>query len=40
MTADAIGTLAEIADGDAPFAARGAFAQAWSVATVLDAWTA
>ena len=40
LTADAIGTLAEIADGDAPFAARGAFAQAWSVATVLDAWTA
>jgi glycogen debranching enzyme len=39
LTADAIGTLAEIADGDAPFTARGAFAQAWSVATVLDAWT-
>jgi predicted glycogen debranching enzyme len=39
LTADAIGTLAEIADGDAPFAARGAFAQAWSVAAVLDAWT-
>ncbi|MDB5070950.1 MAG: glycogen debranching enzyme, partial [Candidatus Eremiobacteraeota bacterium] len=39
LTADAIGTLAEIADGDPPFAARGAFAQAWSVATVLDAWT-
>lgn len=40
LTADAIGTLAEIADGDAPFAARGAFAQAWSVAAVLDAWCA
>ena len=39
LAADAIGTLAEIADGDAPFTARGAFAQAWSVATVLDAWT-
>ena len=39
LTADALGTLAEIADGDPPFAARGAFAQAWSVATVLDAWT-
>lgn len=39
LSADAIGTLAEIADGDPPFAARGAFAQAWSVATVLDAWT-
>jgi predicted glycogen debranching enzyme len=38
LSADAIGTLAEIADGDAPFAARGAFAQAWSVATLLDAW--
>ena len=33
LTADALGTLGEIADGDAPFAARGAFAQAWSVAT-------
>ena len=40
LDADAIGTLAEIADGDPPFVARGAFAQAWSVATVLDAWTA
>jgi predicted glycogen debranching enzyme len=40
LTSDAIGTLGEIADGDAPFAARGAFAQAWSVATILDAWTA
>ncbi len=40
LTADAIGTLGEIADGDAPFAPRGAFAQAWSVATMLDAWTA
>ena len=40
LTADAIGTLAEIADGDAPFTSRGAFAQAWSVAAVLDAWTA
>jgi predicted glycogen debranching enzyme len=39
LTADAFGTLAEIADGDPPFAARGAYAQAWSVATVLDAWT-
>jgi len=38
LTADALGTLPEIADGDAPFAARGAFAQAWSVATLLDAW--
>jgi 4-alpha-glucanotransferase len=40
LTADALGTLPEIADGDPPFAARGAFAQAWSVAALLDAWTA
>ncbi|HEV3088049.1 MAG TPA: amylo-alpha-1,6-glucosidase [Candidatus Elarobacter sp.] len=39
LTADAFGTLGEIADGDPPFTARGAFAQAWSVATVLDAWS-
>ena len=39
LSAGALGTLAEIADGDPPFAARGAFAQAWSVACVLDAWT-
>ena len=39
LDALALGTLAEIADGDAPFAARGAVAQAWSVAAVLDAWT-
>jgi len=39
LTGDAFGTLGEIADGDPPFAARGAFAQAWSVAMVLDAWS-
>lgn len=39
LRSDALGTLVEIADGDPPFAARGAFAQAWSVATVLDAWS-
>jgi predicted glycogen debranching enzyme len=39
LTADALGTLPEIADGDVPFAARGAFAQAWSVAALLDAWS-
>ncbi|HEX3466474.1 MAG TPA: amylo-alpha-1,6-glucosidase [Candidatus Elarobacter sp.] len=38
LSADALGTLPEIADGDAPFAARGTFAQAWSVAALLDAW--
>ena len=39
LTSDALGTLGEIADGDPPFPARGAFAQAWSVAMVLDAWS-
>lgn len=33
-----LGTLGEIADGDAPHALRGCFAQAWSVGCVLDAW--
>jgi predicted glycogen debranching enzyme len=32
-----LGTLAEIADGDAPFAWKGAIAQAWSVAETLRA---
>ena len=32
------GTLAEIFDGDAPHVARGAVAQAWSVAEVLRAY--
>ena len=35
-----VGTLAEIADADAPFAPNGAIAQAWTVANVLDAWRA
>jgi glycogen debranching enzyme len=30
-----VGTLSEIFDGDAPFAPRGAYAQAWTVAEVL-----
>jgi len=34
----ALGTLGEIADGDAPFAPRGAFAQAWSVGEAIRAW--
>ena len=34
----AVGTLPEVADGDAPFAFGGAVAQAWSVAEVLRAW--
>jgi len=33
-----IGTVSEIFDGDAPHAARGCFAQAWSVAEILRAW--
>jgi glycogen debranching enzyme len=35
-----IGTLPEIADGDAPHTPRGCIAQAWSVAEVLRVWTA
>jgi predicted glycogen debranching enzyme len=35
-----LGTIAEIFDGDPPFAPRGCIAQAWSVAEVLRAWTA
>ncbi len=34
-----MGTLAEIFDGDAPHAPRGAVAQAWTVAEVLRAYT-
>jgi predicted glycogen debranching enzyme len=34
----ALGTLGEIADGDAPFTPRGAIAQAWSVAEAIRAW--
>jgi 4-alpha-glucanotransferase len=33
-----LGTVSEIFDGDAPHAPRGAPAQAWSVACVLEAW--
>jgi predicted glycogen debranching enzyme len=35
-----LGTLGEIFDGDPPFAPRGCFAQAWTVAEVLRAWHA
>ena len=35
-----MGTLAEIADGDAPHDARGCIAQAWSVGEVLRTWHA
>jgi predicted glycogen debranching enzyme len=38
LDADALGTLGEICDGDAPFTPRGAFAQAWTVGEVLRVW--
>ena len=34
-----VGSISEIFDGDPPHGARGCFAQAWSVAEVLRAWT-
>ena len=34
-----VGTASEIFDGDPPFAPNGCFAQAWTVAEVLRAWT-
>jgi predicted glycogen debranching enzyme len=40
LLAAGLGTVSEIFDGDAPFIARGAFAQAWSVAEILRAWRA
>lgn len=33
-----LGTCSEIFDGDPPFAPRGCFAQAWTVAEILAAW--
>ncbi len=33
-----VGSISEIFDGDAPHAARGCFAQAWSVGEALRAW--
>jgi glycogen debranching enzyme len=36
--AHGLGTLSEIADGDAPYTPRGCFAQAWTVAEVLRVW--
>jgi glycogen debranching enzyme len=35
-----LGSVAEICDGDPSFTPRGCFAQAWSVAEILRAWTA
>ena len=40
LSAAGLGSVSEIFDGEAPFLARGAFAQAWSVAEVLRAWRA
>ena len=40
LLAAGLGSVSEIFDGEAPFIARGAFAQAWSVAEILRAWRA
>jgi predicted glycogen debranching enzyme len=40
LLAAGLGSISEIFDGEAPFVARGAFAQAWSVAEILRAWRA
>jgi glycogen debranching enzyme len=34
-----VGQVSEIMDGDPPFEPRGCFAQAWSVAEILRAWS-
>ena len=39
MQAGCVGSISEIFDGDPPFTPRGCFAQAWSVAETLRAWT-
>ncbi|HMD32909.1 MAG TPA: amylo-alpha-1,6-glucosidase, partial [Candidatus Acidoferrales bacterium] len=39
LRAACVGSISEIFDGDPPFTPRGCFAQAWSVAEVLRAWT-
>jgi predicted glycogen debranching enzyme len=38
LCASGLGSLSEIFDGDAPMAARGCIAQAWTVAEVLRTW--
>jgi predicted glycogen debranching enzyme len=38
LNSECIGSVSEIFDGDAPHAARGCFAQAWSVAEILRSW--
>ena len=40
LAAAGLGSISEIFDGDAPHRPRGCIAQAWSVAQVLEAWTA
>jgi len=40
LDGDAIGTLGEIFEGDPPHAPVGTIAQAWSVAEVIEAYTA
>jgi glycogen debranching enzyme len=40
LTDGCVGQLSEIFDAEPPFAARGAFAQAWTVGTLLQAWQA
>jgi len=39
ISAYGLGTLAEIYDGDPPYAPRGCIAQAWTVGEILRAWT-
>jgi len=39
LQAGCVGSISEIFDGDPPFTPRGCFAQAWSVAETLRAWT-
>jgi predicted glycogen debranching enzyme len=38
LNAACVGSISEIFDAEPPYAARGCFAQAWSVAEVLRAW--
>jgi predicted glycogen debranching enzyme len=39
LRAACLGTVSEILDADPPFTPRGCFAQAWSVAEILRAWS-
>ena len=40
ISANGLGTLGEIFDGDAPFPSRGCIAQAWTVGEMIRAWLA